>query len=853
MDKFETVYVSSACNRTPHCVDWGRNKLICYGASNSVALYDPKYADAGKVVCVLCQHKGRVNCVRWIKHNDGSPETELVSVSSDCTAVVWTRTESCNFLATSILKGHKNIVTVADGIYLPRGHVGSGKQAVLVATASVDSTVKIWIRRENEDDFVCVQTLGFGTGFCLSIRLCILPGTNSVLLACGADDAKIHLFAESVTEDKSSDTEENSRPKQFVKVDSLVGHEDWIRAIDIALDDSGHLLLASSSQDSLIRLWRITPSDEHVATRMRKPICELTLAEDIQPEEKFFNIRVQDDAFPVRYFAVSLESVLAGHEGWVYGIDWHPSVYSEEKQTYTQPMKLLSSSLDKTIIIWEPDPSSGVWLESVRVGEVGGNTLGFYGSKFGPDGLSIMGHGYLGSFHLWSYSEELSSWEPGVTVGGHYGEVMDMQWEPGGQFLLSVSTDQTTRIHAPWIRDGHHKVTWHELARPQVHGYDMACLAVLSRYRFASGAEEKVIRAFQAPSNFVKNFHHICKIESDKDIESSKALSIPEGASVPALGLSNKAVYDSEELPREERHVKDEYPEFYFTPIDLKEPPAEENLLQNTLWPEVHKLYGHGYELFALAARHDGTLLASACKATTAEHAAVILWDTSTWKQTQQLVSHQLTVTQMAFSPDDQFLLSVSRDRRWSLFQLDNNELGSKSYTLVASTDKKTGVHTRIIWTCCWTHDSKHFLTGSRDGKVVVWGHSRSPSETGSALGQYGVISKPLELSNQSVTALAVAPMKVSSDEYLIAIGLESGYIHLYKWSSAAGETEENWKKCVELDNSAGHHLTVKKLMFRPLVAVRSGCDSDIPDVLQLASCASDHAVKIYNIHINKL
>jgi len=49
----------------------------------------------------------------------------------------------------------------------------------------------------------------------------------------------------------------------------------------------------------------------------------------------------------------------------------------------------------------------------------------------------------------------------------------------------------------------------------------MNCLAVLSRYRFASGAEEKVVRAFQAPYNFVENFRHICKIESDKDIENS--------------------------------------------------------------------------------------------------------------------------------------------------------------------------------------------------------------------------------------------------------------------------------------------------------------------------------------------
>lgn len=49
-------------------------------------------------------------------------------------------------------------------------------------------------------------------------------------------------------------------------------------------------------------------------------------------------------------------------------------------------------------------------------------------------------------------------------------------------------------------------------------------------------------------------------------------------------------------------------------PVVLTEPPIEEQLAWHTLWPESHKLYGHGNELFALCCDHDGKLVASSCK-----------------------------------------------------------------------------------------------------------------------------------------------------------------------------------------------------------------------------------------------
>ena len=54
-------------------------------------------------------------------------------------------------------------------------------------------------------------------------------------------------------------------------------------------------------------------------------------------------------------------------------------------------------------LAWVTNPYilTGVWEEKLRVGEVGGNTLGLYGCQFGTDGNTILAHGYQGAFTVW--------------------------------------------------------------------------------------------------------------------------------------------------------------------------------------------------------------------------------------------------------------------------------------------------------------------------------------------------------------------------------------------------------------------------------------------------------------------
>ncbi|KAF2896230.1 hypothetical protein ILUMI_09946 [Ignelater luminosus] len=798
---YDTCYTSSACNRVPSAAHWGKNNLICYGSCNTIYIYDPHWGSGGKIIKNLFGHSKRVNSVRWISGIGDYEETELVSGSSDGTAIVWSYKEG-NYVPF-ILKGHEDTVNRVDGFY----KLGYLKYTVIV-TASLDCTVKIWTRITNNDEFVQSQNINLGHHVSVGLKITFYPSVQKLLLACGLDNSKVHLYVEN--------TDQDDKACKFDPLQILGGAEDWVECLDFKLNESGDLFLAASSLDSFIRLWKISPA------KGESDASDTVLKYSII--RKDIKVKIDDTIH-----TISPENPLGGHVERVYSVNWNPKKFT-----------LLSSSQDKSMIIWEYDTESEVWLESIRVGEVGGNTLGFYGGMFGPNGTSIMAYGYLGSFHIWNLSKDTDIWQPATIVGGHFEEVVDLSWEPKGEFLISVSADETTRIHAPWSIDDK-KITWHEIARPQVHGYSMSSIALLSRYQFASSAEEKVIRIFNAPTNFIENFKNICKI-SDDEMQNGVDAG-PKGAAVPSLGLSNKAVYENHNTERAiAKSNKEPYPEeSYFTAVNLTEPPTEETLLQNTLWPEIQKLYGHGYEVYSLAASPDAALLASACKSTTSEHAAILIWDTSRWKITQKLISHNLTVVQLSFSPDSKYLLSVSRDRRWTLFERD---LNTNTFALIATTDKTTGIHTRIIWCCAWSHDSQYFATGSRDGKIVIW--MRNPDKVpANVLGQCQAMPNYLDLKGESVTALAFAPVQVSKF-YLLAVGLESGVILLYKWNIS------EWELHLKLQNNVAHHLTVRRLMFRPVLGEAGNKKVD-DNILQLASCSADCAVKIYNIYLGNL
>ena len=185
----------------------------------------------------------------------------------------------------------------------------------------------------------------------------------------------------------------------------------------------------------------------------------------------------------------------------------------------------------------------------------------------------------------------------------------------------------------------------------------------------------------------------------------------------------------------------------------------------------------------------------------------------------------------------------LPRDRTWRLHRL-TREGSTLATTLLAATDKRTAIHTRLIWAAAWAPDgrctctctctcactctcictctcTRYFATVSRDKRVVMWGREGE---------SWGALGAPLTLQD-SVTAVAIAST-LEEGRYLLACGLECGEVVLVSW--AAGE----WG---EVGRRALHQATVTRLAFRP-------GEGEGKEGRLLASCSADWSVRISRV-----
>jgi elongator complex protein 2 len=783
-------YVAAGGNSHPSAADWATG-LLAFGAGINVALWNPDNEKANYgVSTLLAGHTGTVNAVKILEFNG---KQYIISGASDNTVRVWRQIDDSNawpfFEESQCLEGHAGAVnTIAT---LPENGV--------FASGAADGTVRVWRFKEEEAKVEAkvelVQSITLKPRFLpLATALARLP-TGEIVLAVAGTMISVQVYLQVKGE--------------FELQATLSGHEGWVRSLDFLTRPGSDLLLASASQDKYVRLWRFGKGDT---------VDSGETAKGTEPIKKSLSNKAHQVGSAENRYAVTFEALLVGHEDWIYSAKWGPLSSTSDSPT------LLTASADNSLSLWSVEEASGLWVCQTRLGEISsqkgsttatGSTGGFWIGLWQPQEKAVVSLGRTGSWRRWAFDSGSDMWLQQSGISGHTQEVQSVAWAPNGSYLLSTGSDQTTRMLAEWKRDG--IKSWHEIARPQIHGYDLNCLATLTPHQFVSGAEEKLLRVFNKP----KTTHALLSALSGNISSSDEDLALPDSANIPVLGLSNKAisaVEDGADEPTPDPKdaslnptTDSSEPTASLTVSSQPQPPVEDHLARHTLWPEHEKLYGHGYEISCVAANTAGTLVATACKASSLDHAVIRLYETKDWREIKPpLSAHNLTVTSLSFSPDDRYLLSVGRDRQWALFQLQTEENGSEhKYALLKANPKG---HSRMILDCAWVpttsaDGSSIFATAGRDKSIKFWRITPSSSTPEISL----IKSFPIEA---SVTAVAFSP------DAQLAYGTEQGRIGLVTLSES-GRWEDAVVEGVRKD--LGPAKTVTSLRWRPGKAEEDG------------------------------
>lgn len=712
---------------------------------------------------MLNGHKETVKAVTFLPEIDSDESSYLITGSDDKTLNVWKAPkDSEEFAIVQASSEHSGAINCISAL-----RAEGSQPRWIIATGAADASIKIW-SLEN-DQLQLLQSIKTAPKyFPLCLALSVLDGSNDVfvLAAAGTRDIVQILTAEARAENL-----------EFQVQATLTGHEGWIRSLSFTREKTSEpgsdLLLASASQDKYVRIWRLHQGKELPAMA----------AEGADPSSGAFlpgkspSNKAHRLAAAGKDFSVTFEALLLGHEDWIYSARW---CHDESGK-----LQLLSTSADNSLAIWEADPSSGIWVSMVRLGEISrekgattatGSTGGFWTGLWSPDGKSVACLGRTGSWRRWQYIPEEDYWRPCVAITGHTKAVTGISWAKNGDYLLSTSSDQTTRLHTRWKKQPAEEMnTWHEMSRPQIHGYDLNCIDTLGASQFVSGADEKLMRVFSEPKAVASMLGRL------GGFESSNLEDMPDAANMPVLGLSNKAIDavddDQEIQPVDDRDreamdpasvVKKSY-------LDIDHPPFEETLSRHTLWPETEKLYGHGYEISCLAVSNDGKLIASACKASSTNHAVIRLFETERWTELRPpLTAHSLTATRLRFSADDRFLLSVGRDRQWAVFERHHEgDGGELQYKLLQSNPKG---HTRMILDAAWApSETPLFATAGRDKQVRVWASKQGEGDSSLQFAQASALPAA---AGAPVTSVDFLPRLVDG-KLVLAVGTELGRLSL--------------------------------------------------------------------------
>lgn len=561
-------------------------------------------------------------------------------------------------------------------------------QGDILASASVDKTVKLWNKKG-----ILLDTL-FGHRAGVS-RVSFSP--NGQILASSSRDHTIKLWQ--IPSDYTSGEPSNLQRPQVMLINTLEGHQDWITAVSFSPNGE---ILASSSLDKTIKIWNkqgkllktinnnvpinwmtFSPDGKSLATADDQGQVKLwdingrlltTIQHDLgnyvmlQRSWKVHSVNFSPDGRrlltagddqTVKIWRLVdkkaiLENTLKGHEKWILSATFSPD-----------GQMIASASADNKVIVWD---LNGKILKILtghgdRVTQV----------SFSPDGKLLASASQDKMIKLWDMQSPLVE-----ELFSHNDRVTEIDWHPQGQFFASASYDNTIQIRN---RQGG------LLARLFGHKHRVSSVSFSPNGRYlVSGSYDKNIKLWYVhpqlspykvpPDDLADCPSSHCLITEERTFRghTDSVMSVsfsPDGRSIVSGGKDNTVRIWS----------------------------MDGNL--------VKTLKGHESWVNRVRFSPNGEMIASA-----SDDGKVKLWNQS-GVLLRTIPAHKSWVLGVTFSPDGEILATAGYDNTVKLWDLQGKLLAT---LLKGASDSATSVS--------FSPDGQTLASGSYDGKVRLWSRS---------------------------------------------------------------------------------------------------------------------------------
>ncbi|MCU0516289.1 MAG: hypothetical protein MUC60_05355 [Oscillatoria sp. Prado101] len=548
-----------------------------------------------------------------------SPDGQmLASASADSTVKLWNRSGG----EIKTLTGHR--AEVYSVTFSPDGQT--------IASASADGTVKLWSR-----DGLLKSTLKGHAGEVFNASF----SPDGQLIATAGKDKTVKLWR---------------RDGELLR--TLKGHTDRVWSVSFSPDGQ---TLASASADKTVKLWRFDGRLLRTLKGHKGKVFDVSFSPDGQ-----MATAGGDGTIKLWKRDGRLWTTLSGHENTVWSVRFSP-----DGQT------LASASADRTVKLWSKDGR--------KLNTFGGHIFAVRSLSFSPDGQTLASAGEDNSIKLWSLAGTSS-----LKVLQHQALVRRVSYSPSGT-LATASFDSTVKL---WGKDG-------KLLRTLTGHRDWVTDISFSPdgQTLASASEDKTVklwnRSGQLRSTLVADSQgahslafspegEIATAGTDKTVKIRRVdgavLATLSGRSSPAQSLA-------------------------FSPDGQLV--ASAGSTEVKLWhfdgTEYKTLENHIAGVYAVGFNPSGQTFVTASADRT-----VKLWNRD-GQLLQTILGHRESVYSASFSPDGQIIASGSKDKTVKLWNLEGNLLGT------------LGAHSDSVWDVRFSPDGKTLASAGEDKKVILW------------------------------------------------------------------------------------------------------------------------------------